>query len=68
MMMERPGMRKAANAAAKELAIQLNQWLHLSLLETDSTLAKETAELFSIAQVRVPPEWCSEVRRLSLLV
>lgn len=62
-----PGMRSAAKNAAKELAIQLNEWVHFPLLESDIALASATKDLFTRAGVRVPADWCSRVRGLGLL-
>lgn len=61
------GLSNVAKSAARELAIQLNEWSHLSVLQGDPSLAAAVRDLFLRAGVWVPDNWCSRVRNLGLL-
>ena len=61
------GLASTAKFASQELAIQLNEWVHVTVLDQQPELAERCKRLFDVVKVQLPDNWCSELRRRGIL-
>jgi hypothetical protein len=61
------GLACTAKVVSQELAIQLNNWVHVSVLDDKPELAERCKQLFHAAGVQLPDDWCSELRERGIL-
>lgn len=61
------GTAEVARQASRELAIQLNQWKHLEILDQDVELKERLRLLFELTNVSLPEGWADNLQKRSLL-